>query len=84
MRRGLGLGEREGAGIVDVEPPALAYIHDSGAARVGQALHPVGQAAIRAIGNRGADQPLEHMDRPLPLARDIFRGGSISRQTCFT
>ena len=31
------------------------------------------------IGNRGAEQPLEHMDRPLPLARDIFRGGSISR-----
>ncbi|MBX7207876.1 MAG: HD domain-containing protein [Verrucomicrobiaceae bacterium] len=33
------------------------------------------------IGNRGVDEPLEHLDRPLPLARDIFRGGSISRPT---
>ncbi len=33
------------------------------------------------IGDRGAESPLEHMDRPLPLARDIFRGGSISRST---
>lgn len=33
------------------------------------------------IGDRGSAAPLEHMDRPLPLARDIFRGGSISRAT---
>ncbi len=34
------------------------------------------------IGQRGAArEQLEHLDRPLPLARDIFRNGSITRST---
>ncbi|MBL9132247.1 MAG: HD domain-containing protein [Verrucomicrobiaceae bacterium] len=46
----------------------------------------VGAASVSmVIGLRGAErlqrEDVEHLDRPLPLARDIFRGGSITRAT---
>ena len=46
----------------------------------------VGAASVAMlIGVRNEDgaalRPIEHLDRPLPLARDIFRGGSITRGT---
>lgn len=42
----------------------------------------VGAASISMIiGAKGAETPIEHLDKPLPVARDIFRGGSISRST---
>lgn len=33
------------------------------------------------ISEKSSPAPLEHMDRPLPLARDIFRSGFIARPT---
>jgi exopolyphosphatase/guanosine-5'-triphosphate,3'-diphosphate pyrophosphatase len=46
----------------------------------------VGAASVSMIiSQRGADRgqftPVEHLDRPLPLARDTFRNGSITRAT---
>ncbi|MBK8035663.1 MAG: HD domain-containing protein [Verrucomicrobiaceae bacterium] len=46
----------------------------------------VGAASVSMIiGLRGAErlqrEDVEHLDRPLPLARDIFRSGSITRST---
>ena len=46
----------------------------------------VGAASVSMIiSQRGAERgqftPVEHLDRPLPLARDTFRNGSITRAT---
>jgi len=42
----------------------------------------VSAASVSAvIGDRRAPDAMEYLDRPLSLARDIFRGGSISRST---
>lgn len=49
------------------------------------ALIYMGAASISLIiGDRAADgtiTPLEHLDKPLPAARDIFRTGTVSRST---
>lgn len=49
------------------------------------ALIYLGAASITLIiGDRAADgsvTPLEHLDKPLPAARDIFRTGTVSRST---
>lgn len=65
--------------------------HDLSAARGSHlsghetALIYMGAASISLIiGDRAADgtiTPLEHLDKPLPTARDIFRTGTISRST---
>ncbi len=42
----------------------------------------VGAASVSMIiGERGERERPEHFDKPLPLARDIFRDGTISRRT---
>jgi exopolyphosphatase / guanosine-5'-triphosphate,3'-diphosphate pyrophosphatase len=50
-----------------------------------QAIIYVGAASLSmAIGTRtpkGGFHELEHLDRPLPLARDIFRTGTVTRST---
>ena len=55
MGRGLLLGERVRAGIIDVEPPGIADVHRGRAARVCEALHAVGEASALAIGDGRLD-----------------------------
>ncbi len=55
------------------------------AAPLDEAVIYVGPTSVSLlIGNRGkgdAFEPVDYLDRPLPLARDIFRTGAISRGT---
>jgi len=59
-------------------PPTAAAVHE-------QAVIYVGAASVSlVIGSQQEGKPfqvLEHLDRPLPIARDIFRTGTVTRGT---
>ena len=55
----LALCDRMGPRVIDVDPPRLADIHRSRTARVGEALHAVGQASALASGNGRLDRLCE-------------------------
>ena len=63
-----------------MNPPTPAT--DISASGKEEAVIYVGAASVSLIiSERSSPIALEHLDRPLSLARDIFRGGSVARST---